>query len=91
MKIRITNAKKDISLINRAFEQQEQTTNDVADLKKNVFTQVNLPIFTGAGSPNGHVVAAIGSLYLRTDGGAGTTLYVKESGSANSNVGWIPK
>jgi hypothetical protein len=44
---------------------------------------------SGAGSPEGAVTAAVGSLYTRTNGGAGTTLYVKESGSGNT--GWIGK
>jgi hypothetical protein len=35
------------------------------------------------------VTAAIGSLYSRTDGGAGTSLYVKESGAGNT--GWVAK
>lgn len=43
----------------------------------------------GSGSPEGVVTANIGSLYLRTDGGANTTLYVKESGTGNT--GWIAK
>lgn len=46
-------------------------------------------IFTGAGSPEGVVTAPVGSLYLRNNGGANTTLYVKESGV--SNTGWIAK
>lgn len=45
-----------------------------------------LGIFTGTGTPEGSVTAEIGSIYLRQDGGAGTSLYVKESGS--SNTGW---
>jgi hypothetical protein len=44
---------------------------------------------TGTGSPEGVVVAPVGSLYTRTDGGAGTTLYVKQSGSGNT--GWAAK
>ena len=44
---------------------------------------------TGAGSPEGVVTAAVGSLYTRTDGGLLTTLYVKESGA--SNTGWVGK
>ena len=43
----------------------------------------------GAGSPEGVISAAVGSLYLRTDGGAGTSLYVKESGTGNT--GWAAK
>lgn len=44
---------------------------------------------SGTGSPEGNVTAVIGSLYTRTDGGAGTTLYVKESGTGNT--GWVAK
>ncbi len=44
-------------------------------------------VLTGAGTPEGAVTAGIGTLFLRTDGGAGTTLYVKESGTGNT--GWI--
>lgn len=40
----------------------------------------------GAGSPEGFVTAPVGSLYSRTDGGAGTCLYIKESGAGNT--GW---
>lgn len=43
-------------------------------------------IGSGTGSPEGARSAGVGSLWLRTDGGAGTTLYVKESGSGNT--GW---
>lgn len=46
-------------------------------------------IMRGAGSPETVVTAPIGCLWLRTDGGAGTTLYVKESGSGNT--GWVGK
>lgn len=43
----------------------------------------------GAGTPEGAVTAGIGSTYQRTDGGAGTSFYVKESGSGNT--GWVAK
>ena len=47
-------------------------------------------LFTsGSGSPEGVLTAPIGSLYTRTDGGTGTTLYVKESGTGNT--GWVAK
>lgn len=46
-------------------------------------------VHTGAGSPEGVLTAAVGSLYSRTDGGASTTLYVKESGAGNT--GWVAK
>lgn len=43
----------------------------------------------GSGSPESVVTAPIGAIYHRTDGGAGTSLYVKESGTGNT--GWIAK
>lgn len=46
-------------------------------------------IRAGAGSPESVVTANIGSMYTRTDGGAGTTLYIKESGTGNT--GWVAK
>lgn len=46
-------------------------------------------IYSGTGSPEGVVTANVGSIYRRTDGGASTTLYVKESGAGNS--GWVAK
>ncbi len=44
---------------------------------------------SGTGSPEGVVTAPVGSLYTRTDGGANTTLYVKESGTGST--GWVAK
>ena len=46
-------------------------------------------IMSGSGSPNSVVSAPVGSLWLRTDGGSNTTLYVKESGTGNT--GWVAK
>ena len=46
-------------------------------------------IIEGAGSPEGFVVAKVGTLYRRTDGSTGSTLYVKESGAGNT--GWAAK
>jgi hypothetical protein len=43
----------------------------------------------GTGSPETVVSAPVGSLFLRTNGGASTTLYVKESGTGNT--GWVGK
>jgi hypothetical protein len=47
-------------------------------------------IIWGKGSPEGVVKAAVGSLYLRSDGGSGSTLYIKESGGNTAN-GWVAK
>lgn len=43
----------------------------------------------GSGSPEGVITANVGSTYHRTDGGAGTSFYVKESGTGNT--GWAAK
>jgi hypothetical protein len=44
---------------------------------------------SGSGTPEGVVTAPVGSLFTRTDGGAATTLYVKESGTGST--GWVAK
>lgn len=50
----------------------------------------NLRFMAGRnGSPEGAITAPVGAMYLRADGGAGTTLYIKESGTGNT--GWIAK
>lgn len=43
----------------------------------------------GIGTPEGTVAAPVGTLYIRADGGVGTTLYVKESGVGDT--GWAAK
>lgn len=45
---------------------------------------------SGAGSPAGVIAADVGTLYRRTDGGAGTSLYVKEA-DAGLTSGWVAK
>ena len=45
--------------------------------------------FSGTGTPEAAVVAGIGSTFHRTDGGAATSFYVKESGAGNT--GWVAK
>jgi hypothetical protein len=44
---------------------------------------------SGTGSPEGIVVASKGCLFSRTDGGASTCFYVKET--ASGNTGWVAK
>lgn len=68
-------------------------TTSLYDVLRRIVTAVNRQedsrVLRGAGSPEGAVVANVGALYARTDGGAGSTLYVKESGTGNT--GWIAK
>lgn len=47
-------------------------------------------VIAGTGSPENSLIGWVGDLYLRRDGGANTTLYVKESGNG-TNTGWIAK
>jgi len=46
-------------------------------------------ITSGTGTPEGAQSAPVGSIWMRTDGGAGTSVYFKESGSGNT--GWVAK
>ncbi len=43
-------------------------------------------VLSGSTSPESTITANIGSIYLRTDGGTSTTLYIKQSGTGNT--GW---
>jgi hypothetical protein len=44
-------------------------------------------VLSGSGSPEGAVTGPLGSLYVSTAGGTGTTLYAKETGGT-ANTGW---
>tara|TARA_R110000782_G_scaffold153748_2_gene246180 strand:+ start:46 stop:1731 length:1686 start_codon:yes stop_codon:yes gene_type:complete len=56
---------------------------DILDLANNIISA------TDAGTPEGNLVAGVGSRYYRTNGGAGTTFYVKETLTTSS--GWVGK
>ena len=47
-------------------------------------------VYAGAGNPNGFQLGKPCDIYLNTNGGASTTFWVKESGTATS-AGWISK
>lgn len=47
-------------------------------------------VLRGTGAPNNAVRGSVGDLYVRADGGANTTLYVKESGNGTL-TGWVAK
>lgn len=46
-------------------------------------------ITAGNVNPEGQITAPVGSIYTRTNGGVGSTLYVKELGTGNT--GWVAK
>lgn len=52
-------------------------------------SQADPQIRAGAGTPEGAVTAPVGSIFMRSDGGATTSFYVKESGAGNT--GWVAK
>lgn len=51
-------------------------------------TYTDTLVTTGTGSPEGAITAPVGRLFLRTNGDAETTMYVKISGTGNT--GWAP-
>lgn len=53
----------------------------------NNFTELYAMIRTGTGTPEGAVTAPVGTLFVRTDGSAGTHLYMKRAGTGNT--GWV--
>ncbi len=46
-------------------------------------------LFEGDGQPQGNIAAPIGSRYVDTAGTAGAVEWLKATGAANSNTGWI--
>lgn len=62
---------------------------DIPGVREN-FEALGEVIHWGFGDPNGRVRAGLGALYLNKSGGAGNTLWVKESG-ANTANGWVAK
>lgn len=64
-----------------------QVNREVKDIKD---VLRDIPIMWGNGDPENNVRAIVGTLYLRLDGGANTTLYVKESGN-KTLTGWVAK
>ena len=46
-------------------------------------------VYFGYGTPENNVTAGIGSIYMRKDGGANTSVYIKESGTGVT--GWVAK
>lgn len=68
------------------------STTNVSDHLQGVDAQLDVLeslVVSGTGSPEGVVTASVGTLFLRSDGSTGTTLYVKETGA--SNTGWVAK
>lgn len=67
----------------------QATTVTATEITADKITLGTVTWTSGTGTPEGSVTANVGSLYTRTDGGASTTLYVKQSGTGNT--GWAAK
>lgn len=67
---------------------------DIPDLDrqiKDIKNSINeLNVFFGRGSPEGVKRSKLGAIYINLNGGASTTLYIKESGNELS-TGWVAK
>ena len=94
----ILNASEEYRAYANQFRAADDATKDLGSSSyrwKNTYTEKlyvgeGLTFITsGSGNPQGSVTAPVGSLYTRTDGGASTTLYVKETGTGNT--GWVAK
>lgn len=59
------------------------------ELEQKILALQDSGVRVGDGDPEGVVVGVVGDLFRRRDGGAGTSLYVKESGAGNT--GWVAK
>lgn len=69
-------------------ERVRRLEGDVRDLRALVSARTGY-LLRGTGSPEGEKAAPVGTLYLQTDGAAGTVLWVKESGGGTT--GWVAK
>lgn len=73
------------------FEHLRRIVADIAGLAGRIgaLERRRANVIHGEGTPQSVVTAPVGTLFVRTDGGASTTLYVKESGTGNT--GWVAK
>lgn len=65
----------------------DPTIRDFAGVQRN-FDSIARRIFVGNGSPEGNLPAPRGSVFMREDGGVGTSLYAKQS-AASIKTGWL--
>jgi hypothetical protein len=63
---------------------------DTLNITNGIALSGGITISSGVGSPEGVVSSPIGSFYTDSNGGANTTLYIKES-SPTASTGWVAK
>jgi len=65
---------------------------DIYTTTGGIFTRLGggtMQVSRDSGTPEGNVTGSTGAIFMRTDGGAGTSFYIKESGTGNT--GWVAK
>lgn len=85
-----------LRILTQYLNQEDAAKANLAGLYSQAFAvsqlnvgSVGITWSSGVGTPEAVVTAPVGSLFTRSDGGAGTTLYVKQSGTGNT--GWVAK
>lgn len=87
----IVRDRSDITMIREGESNMYQSFSNFAIKKVIVIdAEHDIKIIAGSGTPVGNVKAGVGSTFHRTDGGAGTAFYVKESGGVGTS-GWVGK
>jgi hypothetical protein len=76
-------------ILHAAVISDVETLSNPGPVVQDNFELTDSLLYKGTGSPEGVVTAPIGSFYRNLSGGAGTTLYVKESGAGST--GWAAK
>lgn len=80
-------AKQAIDTLANGNAEMQEFLDDLLDAVRPVQLIGNdIEILAGEATPEGAIAANVGSLFLRTDGGASTTMYIKETGTGNT--GW---
>jgi hypothetical protein len=76
---------------NQLLQQIIESTQGVEQSNGAILVQLGpINLFIGSGSPAGVVIGSPPDIYLNSLGGAGTTIYIKESGSSTA-AGWAGK
>ena len=83
------NTRKDVAALRAVTQDQNFVNVTVAIYGRQSDGLVPYAFFGINGTPEGVVTAPVGAIATRRDGGASTTLYVKQSGTGNT--GWVAK
>lgn len=71
-----------VSATTKSFPEHSDNHDEI----KAALDVINTYFFIGTASPEGAQAAPVGAIFIRTDGGADSVLYTKETGTGNT--GW---